>query len=158
MQVVPNGGSGVALAEIYDAEPSTGTPLINISTRGYVGSGEAGLTAGFVVAGDTPKRLLIRGVGPGLTAYGVAGALENPVLKVYQGSNVVAQNDDWQSAGENELASASAAVGAFALAKGSRDAAVIVTLAPGAYSGVVSPTGDASGAALVEVYELPVGQ
>ncbi len=88
---------------------------------------------GFVVNGNAPKRVLVRGVGPGLTGLGVAGALADPQLVVFQGSTVVAQNGDW-GAGPNtavELTAAATATGAFALTAGSKDAAILVTLAPG---------------------------
>lgn len=160
MEVIPNGGKGVALAEIYDADTAaTSSPLINISTRGYVTSGEGVLTAGFVVAGDAPKRLLIRGIGPALTSFGVSSALADPSVTIYHGNTVVAQNNDWQSDQVNatsaDIAAAAKAAGAFDLANGSHDAATIVTLAPGTYTAVVSGANGSSGAAMVEVYEMP---
>ncbi len=159
MEVVPNGGKGVALAEIYDADPAANSsPLINISTRSYVTSGEGVLTAGFVVAGDAPKRLLIRGIGPALTSFGVTNALADPSVTIYRGDTVVAQNNDWQTDQANatgaDVAAAAKAAGAFDLANGSHDAATIVTLAPGTYTAVVSGANGSSGAAMVEVYEL----
>jgi hypothetical protein len=159
MQVLPNGGSGVALAEIYDADAATSVPLVNISTRGYVTPGEGTLTAGFVVSGSTPKRLLIRGIGPALTAFGVANALANPSITIYQGNSVVAQNDDWETGQTGvsaaEVASATKTVGGFDLKSGSHDAATIVTLTPGLYTAAVTGANATSGAAMVEVYELP---
>jgi hypothetical protein len=159
MQVLPNGGSGVALAEVYDADTNPSGPLLNVSSRGFVGSGENVLTAGFVVGGSAPKRVLIRGVGPSLSAFGVTGTLANPVVKVYQGSTIVAQNDDWQTASAGgasaaDISAAATAVGAFQLTNGSHDAATIVTLPPGVYSAVVSSADSSTGAALVEVYQF----
>ena len=158
-------GDGVVLAEIYDAGEATADsqPLINISTRAYVDSGDAVLAAGFVVTGSGPKRVLIRGIGPTLATFGVAGALADPALRVYAGETLMAQNDNWQTAEPSsasrgitptELAAAAGTSGAFPLADGSKDAALILTLPPGAYSAVVSG-GGTSGTALVEVYELP---
>lgn len=152
-------GEGVGLVEIYDASdvPALETQqVINISTRAQVGAGEAALTAGFVVTGDVPKRVLIRGIGPALAAFGVAGALADPVLTVYRGSSVVAQNDNWQAPapGSAEIAPAAAAVGAFALANGSADAALILTLSPGAYTATLSGVNDTTGAGLIEIYQL----
>jgi hypothetical protein len=161
-----NGGSGIALAEVYDADASTSTsaPLINISSRAYVDSGEGVLVAGFVVTGDSPKRLLVRGVGPGLTGFGVGGVVADPVVKVYQNGVVVAQNDNWETgqpigsataASAADLSGAATKVGAFALTSGSKDAALLVTLPSGNYSAVVSGVNGTSGAGLVEVYEVP---
>lgn len=165
VQVGAGGGAGVALVEVYDTETTAPAQLINLSTRGFVSTGDSVLVAGFVIQGTASKRVLIRGVGPGLTAFGVAGALANSNIKVYQGSTLVAQNDDWGTpqavaggtapATAVEISAAATATGAFALGSGSRDAALLVTLPPGAYSAVVAGTGNTTGAGLVEVYEVP---
>lgn len=164
--VVANGGSGVALVEVYDAENTQpATQLVNLSTRGFVDTGDSVLVAGFVVQGDTPKRVLVRGIGPALTGFGVSGALSDSTVKVFHGSTLVAQNDDWgtplatpggaaPSSGA-DVAAAGTATGAFNLPAGSKDAALVVLLVPGAYSAVVSGAGDGTGAGLVEVYEIP---
>ncbi|HEY1108781.1 MAG TPA: hypothetical protein VGE76_09120, partial [Opitutaceae bacterium] len=111
------------------------------------------------------KRVLIRGIGPSLTGFGVAGALVDSTVKVYQGSTLVAQNDDWGTpqavaggtapATGAEISAAATATGAFALGAGTRDAALLVTLPPGAYSAVVAGSANTTGAGLVEVYEVP---
>lgn len=157
--VMPNGGDGVALAEVYDADPAATTDssgIINLSSRGQVDGEDNTLVAGFAVKGTAPRRVLIRGIGPALGSFGVAGALSDPTLKIYQNGQLVGQNDDWTSAGA-EVTTAATASGAFALAPGSKDSAIVLTLAPGAYSAVVSGAGNSSGAGLVEVYELPAG-
>ncbi len=169
-QITAN-GNGIALVEVYDA--STGVQLeteqlVNISTRGFVDTDDGVLVAGFVVTGSNPKRVLIRGIGPGLTAFGVPGAVADPVLKLYASPNSttpIAQNDNWGSpqtvtggatpATAAELTAAAAATGAFPLASASKDAAIVVTLNPGNYSAVISGTGNTTGAGLVEVYEIP---
>jgi hypothetical protein len=169
-QVVANGGTGVALIEVYDtAAVSTATgaqQLINISTRGFVDTGDGNLIAGFVVSGNAPKRVLVRGIGPALTSFGVQGAVANPTLKIYAAgsSTVIAQNDDWSTAQPinasqaaataAEITAASTAAGAFPLAANSRDAAVMITLMPGAYTAVVGGANDGTGAGLIEVYQL----
>ncbi len=164
----PSGATGVALAEIYDATENPQADyqrLINISSRGQVGGGENLLIGGFVVTGNSPKRVLIRGVGPALTPLGVSAVLADPALKLYQAGVVVAQNDNWETpvvvstsqtaATAATLREASGIVGAFALPAGSKDAALIVTLAPGVYSAAVSGVDASTGIALVEVYEIP---
>jgi len=169
MTVSDSGGSGIALAEIYDASENPQANyqrLMNISARGLVSSGEGVLIAGFVVTGNSPKRVLIRAVGPGLSKYGMSGVLADPQVTLYDSKlNVIVRNDNWgisvpsdAKAATNTTAEISTAVsgtGAFALDSGSKDASVIIALAPGAYTAMVSgPTGT-SGVALVEVYELP---
>lgn len=167
VQVVDRGTSGGnALVEIYDAgDLADGAArLVNLSSRGTV-SAQGSLIGGLVVTGTNSKTMLVRGVGPALTKFGVAGVLTNPKVAVYDGSGrEIVSNLDWQIANQPTIpeldygagiASASQAVGAFAFDSGSKDAALIVTLAPGAYTVQVTGEGGTGGAALIEVYELP---
>lgn len=155
------GANGVALVEVYDAGSTAVTAdtprLINISTRANVAGGEGLLIAGIVITGNSPKKILIRATGPALAAFGVPGALTDPLLKLYKGDAVLRQNDNWSdSAAEASLiAAAGSATGAFALTPGTKDAALLITLEPGAYTAQVSGVAGAAGAALVEVYEVP---
>lgn len=132
--------------------------LINLSCRARVGTGADILIPGLVVAGTAPKTLLVRAVGPTLSAFGVTGELADPTLTVFSGTTTVATNNDWSSGpGTAAVAAAATQAGAFALPLGSRDAALIVTLNPGAYTIQVAGIGNATGVALVEVYEVPTG-
>lgn len=121
--------------------------LVNIATLGKIGGG-TNLIAGTVI--DGPKRLLIRAVGPTLANFGVATAHPNPRLKLFKGQAVLASNDDWSGA---EVSDAAVHVGAFALASGTKDAAILITLEQGAYTVIVEGDGEL-GEALVEVYEV----
>jgi hypothetical protein len=157
-----NGATGVALVEVYDAADETTTTerrLINISTLAETGGGENTLIAGFVVSGSLPKRVLIRGVGPGLEQFGVPGALSDPQLQLFNKSGAaLAANDNWGSAGEAAtISAAQGQVGAFALPFGSKDAVLLLSLVPGSYTAQVTGVGPATGVALVEVYEVPEG-
>jgi hypothetical protein len=150
--------SGVALLETYDIDfnadaDALGRKLINISSRAQVGAGENVMFAGFFVLGPTPKRLLIRGIGPTLGAFGVTGVLADSQIFVRRSDGtLVASSDNWSGA---DVSSAAAATGAFALAAGSRDAALIANLAPGGYTVELSGVGGATGVGLIEVYEMP---
>lgn len=151
-----NGGTGVALVEVYDAGAGNAPRLTNVSARTQVGLGGDVLIVGFVVNGNVPKRLLIRAVGPTLGAFGVGGTLLDPVLEVRPlgNENIVALNDDWR--GTAALKTAFSSVGAFGFAAdASRDAALAIELPPGAYTATVSGKNNTTGVALVEVYELP---
>jgi hypothetical protein len=164
-----NDSGGLALAELYDAsvDPTALTQkLINVSSRGQVGAGNGALVSGFVVMGSVPKNLLIRGVGPSLATYGLAGLLADPVLNVYSSSGaLVATNNDWGTpvavnasqtpATAAALTAAAAQIGAFPLIAGSKDAAVMVSLPAGSYTAQVSGNGGSTGVGLVEVYEIP---
>jgi uncharacterized delta-60 repeat protein len=164
----PAAKGGILLAEIYDA---SATPLadparlVNLSSRGTVSPGAGALTVGFVVSGSTTKSLLIRGVGPGLAQFGVTDALADPVLSVFSGSDVVAQNSGWTDqsvSGPDQPAITAADIvamdqltGAFALSAQNPDTAVIVNLPPGAYTFEVTSASNATGEVIAEVYELP---
>lgn len=149
------GGFGLALAEIYDRDaPGAASRLVNVSTRGFVGAGAEALAPGFVIDGTAPKRLLIRAVGPGLTPFGVTGALADPQLGVIPAgqSFTVASNDNWD--GTAATAAMIAQAGAFPLTPGSKDAVIVVRLPPGGYTVTVSGINNTTGIALVEIYDL----
>jgi hypothetical protein len=126
--------------------------LRNLSTRGPVGTGNDILVAGFAVAGSTPKRVLIRAIGPTLAAFGVTGALADTRLDLFNGNTLVVANDNWGGAGD--VIAASNAIGAFPLATNSLDSVVVATLPPGLYTAQVSGVGGRTGVALVELYDL----
>ena len=154
------GTTGVALIELYDRDAASAfspQKVMNVSTRGVVSSGQGALIAGFVVSGTVPKKVLIRAIGPGLAAFNVAGSLADPVLRVIRSDNVVVrENDNWEVGNDSALlADASSRTGAFALAAGSKDAALLFSLPPGTYTAQVTGANNTGGVALVEVYEVP---
>ncbi len=149
-----NGQSGVALGELYDADVKSGTRLINVSARSFVGTGDDVLIVGFVISGEGPRKVLIRAVGPTLNEYGVTGTLADPTLQLFQGEKLLDQNDDW--GGSSTVAAAFSTAGAFQLnSPTSKDAALVVTLQPGVYSAIVAGSNGGTGEALLELYELP---
>lgn len=154
-----NNGTGLTLAEIYDATLSgsfTGTTprLINVSARTQVGTGSDVLIAGFVVGGTTGRTVLIRAIGPTLGVFGVGGVLADPKLELYSGATLVQQNDNW--GGDAQLTTVGSSVNAFGIADASsKDSIMLVTLAPGLYSAQVSGVNNTTGVALIEVYEIP---
>ncbi len=145
--------AGAVLIEAYDAGRGSAARLVNLSSRHRVGAGGDVLIAGFFVAGTGTQRVLIRAVGPGLTAFGVTGALADPRLELFDARGVrQAENDNWDAG----LAATFAQVAAFPLSAGSRDAAMVVMLSAGSgYTAHVSGVGGGAGEALVEIYELP---
>jgi hypothetical protein len=147
--------AGVALVEVYDLSGmQPGQKLLNIATRAAAGTGDNTLIAGFVVPPGTAKRVLIRGVGPGLSAFNVTGVLAQPVLTLISGGSTVATNTNWNtSADAAAITNASLQAGAFGLAN--NDSAMVVTLAPGNYTAQVTGVNNTTGVALIEVYELP---
>ena len=149
-----DGETGVALVEVYDAASDNAASLVNLSVRTFVGAGGEAPNLGFVVAGNTPKRVLIRAVGPTLGAFGVSGTLDDPQLELFKNGVRVGLNDNWE--GDAALSATFASVGAFGLTDvNSKDAVMLVTLEPGAYTVVASGVGGSTGIALVEVYDVP---
>ncbi|HZZ57188.1 MAG TPA: glycoside hydrolase family 9 protein [Opitutaceae bacterium] len=164
-----DGSTGVALAELYDADtPGPASRLVNISARAVVDGGTQTLMAGFVVSSGTTETVLLRGIGPALSQFGVAGSLPSPELVLYDGSGqIIATNTGWGNAaslGPSALAPSAgveaatpaimSSVGAFALPAGSADCALVATLPPGKYTVEVQGVA-AAGIALAEVYEIP---
>lgn len=157
MSLARTGGSaGIALVEVYDTDSNLASRLINLSARMQVTAGEGALIAGFVISGELPKTVLIRGIGPTLAAFGVEGTLPDPRITLFGAGGIIASNDDWEiGVPAAQTTEVFARVGAFPLPAGSKDAALIATLEPGAYTVQVTGGGDASGVALVEIYDLP---
>jgi uncharacterized protein (DUF1800 family) len=156
--------SGIAIIELYEIGATSGSNrLTSLSARAQVGTGAAVTIPGInISAGAGTRRLLIRAAGPALTALGVPGVLADPTLAVTNPCNTItyAANNDWGTPTGPTPASAAALAEAIAnytgypFAPGSRDSAVLVELAPGAYTVQVSGVGDTTGVSLVEVYDL----
>ncbi len=148
------GGSGVALLEIYDTDSAnTAAGLVNASTRAFVGRGDAVLIPGFTLSGAGTARVLVRAIGPTLGSFGVSDVLADPQLTLFAGASTVGGNDNWSTSGNaDELAAVASQVGAFALPRGSRDAALLVSLPAGSYTVSVSGVAATTGTAIVELY------
>jgi hypothetical protein len=124
--------------------------LGNLSTRGLVGTGDNVMIGGFIING-APVRVLVRGIGPSMAALGVPGTLQDPVLRLYSGQTLIAENDSWQTgecpveASENRKP------------KDPREACLVKTLNPGAYTAIVSGANGTTGVGLVDAYYLSGG-
>ncbi|MEY2880088.1 MAG: hypothetical protein RLZZ15_2468, partial [Verrucomicrobiota bacterium] len=128
--------------------------LINLSTRTQVGTGANVAVVGFVISAGSSKNVLIRAVGPGLGAFGVAGTISDPKIDIFDAAGkIILSNDNWATTTVGG-ATTFGSVGAFGLTTGSRDAALLAALTPGAYTAQVSGVGTATGIALVEVYDV----
>jgi hypothetical protein len=126
--------------------------LANISTRSQVGTGNDVMIAGFIIQGPTTKTVALVGTGPSLSSFGIANPLANPRLTVVRQSDqaVIATNDDWQS-GPN-----AAQLQAAGLAPSNPlEAAVLLTLSPGAYTATLDGVGAVpTGVGVVGGYEF----
>ena len=150
--------AGAGMIEVYDAsdprdwEDERSPRLVNLSARVQLATGQT-LIAGIAAGGNRPLRLLVRAAGPALRRFGVTQAMEDPRLSVYRADGtLLAANDDWELGSSGaEVAAAARASGAFAYDPGSRDAALLIDLPPGAAT--LHLTG-APGEALIEVYVI----
>ena len=147
----PGGATGITLVEMFDLDRSNfNVRPINVSTRGRVLSGDDVMIGGFVIGGNRPRRVIARALGPTLAARGIKQFLANPQLALYDSTGAeMYVNDDWRSSDQ-----AAAIIASTRQPADDRESAIIVTLAPGAYTAIVRGVGGATGIALVEVYDL----
>ena len=145
-----NDGTGIGLAEVYDLNQATPSKLANISTRGFVDTGENVMIGGFIVrpGGGTDTNVLVRAIGPSLGST-VANLLADPTLELHDGSGaLVAANDNWKDTQQAEIEATGIAP------TNDAESALVALLAPGSYTVIVRGSGDTTGVALVEVYSL----
>ena len=147
-----NNSTGIGLVEAYDLDQAADSKLGNISTRGFVETGNDVMIGGFIIgnSGGGAAKVVVRAIGPSLAAFGIAGALADPTLDLVDANGVVLRsNNDWQDSQRAEIE-------AVGLQPGNLQESVIVqTLAPGNYTAIVRGNANTSGVGLVEVYNLP---
>ena len=159
--VSDNMGGDVAYAATFNGEEDVyyvrvaplASQLLNISTRALVQTGEQVLIGGFIISGNEPKSVVIRGIGPSLTGFGVNGALTDPTLALHQGDTILATNDNWKVRADGS--SQEGEVEATGLAPtDDSEAAIVATLEPGGYTAILAGANAGTGVGLVEVYDL----
>ncbi len=144
-----NGGTGVGLVEAYDLDSTVDSKLANISTRGLVQTVDDVMIGGFILVGNDPQQVLVRAIGPELTAFGVTGALQDTTLELHDKDGVtIASNDDWKEAQQADIEATMLAP------KDDRESAILMTLTPDSYTAIVRGKNDTTGVALVEVYNV----
>jgi N-acetylneuraminic acid mutarotase len=155
-----NNMTGVALVEVYDLNTAASSILANISTRSFVQTGDNVMIGGFIVQGTTPKRVIIRAIGPELSGppFNIPNALANPSLELHdQTEALIASNDNWQhtiiggiitSDQVRDIRSSGHAP------TDGRESAIIAELPPGNYTAIVRGVNNTTGVGLVEVYDL----
>jgi len=144
-----NGASGIGLVELYATDPAATANPVNISTRGFVQTGDDVMIGGFIIGGGSLRHIAIRAIGPSLAAAGVANPLLDPVLELHDQNGVLMEtNDNWK-ANQGE-------VEATGLAPGDdRESVIVTTLSPGNYTAIVRGANGLTGVALVEAYDIP---
>jgi uncharacterized repeat protein (TIGR02543 family) len=145
-----NDGTGVAIVEVFEQDKPE-IPLVNISTRGQVQTVNNVMIGGFIISGDQPKTVLVTARGPSLAPFGITNPLANPKLEIFSGQTKIFENDDWETQAGG--ASAVSAIQATNVAPtDSKEAALLITLNPGAYTAIVSGVGAVTGVGIVEVF------
>jgi hypothetical protein len=151
-----NGGTGVGLVEVYDLAQAANSKLANISSRGFVDTGDNVMIGGFIVGGGTggstsTAKVIMRALGPSLP---VAGALSDPTLELRDGSGtLISSNDNWKTRPDGS--SQQAEIEATTIPPTNNlESAVVATLVPGNYTAIVRGNGNTTGVGLVEVYHL----
>ncbi len=139
--------TGVFIHPTGAAIPGAGR-LLNISTRLRVLAGDKALIGGFIVTGSAPKKVIIRGLGPSLTDKGVAGALQDPTLELFNQSGSLATNDNWKQTQQAAIAATGIPPAKDA------EAAIVRTLLPGSYTAILRGRSNSIGVGLLEVYDL----
>jgi arylsulfate sulfotransferase len=149
--VTGNGATpGIGLVELYDLSPQSNSTLVNMSTRGAVGTLDNVLISGFIVGDVEGATVIVRALGPSLASYGVSGVLSDPVLTIYDSTGAaIASNDNWQDddnailVQKNGLAPPNAS-----------ESALVLRLPAGAYTAIVSGANGGTGIGLAEVYTI----
>jgi hypothetical protein len=148
-----NGGTGVGLVEVYDLAQGANSRLGNISSRGFVDTGDNVMIGGFIVGGGSgdSARVLVRALGPSVP---VAGALGDPTLELHDGSGTtIATNDNWKT--RSDGVSQQAEIEATTIPPtNDLESAIVQTLPPGNYTAIVRGKNNSNGVGLVEVYNL----
>jgi hypothetical protein len=147
-----NNGTGIGLIEAYDLNPAGASRLANISTRALVDIGSNVVIAGFILGGNSGgDRIVLRGIGPSLSATGVANALADPTLELHDGNGaLLLANNNWQ---DDPNQAAELIASGLALTS-SLESGIAATLSPGLYTAVLAGVDNTSGVGLVEVYDL----
>jgi large repetitive protein len=152
-----NGGTGVGLVELYDLAQGANSKLVNISTRGFVDSGDNVMIGGLIVGGGESggvAKVIVRALGPSLGAAGVQGTLSDPTLELHNGDGTaIEDSDNWKMRldGSSDQAEITATT---IPPNNDLEAALVATLAPGNYTAVVRGKNNTTGIGLVEVYSL----
>lgn len=140
--------TGIGLAEVYDLDQGAPARLANISTRGFIETGNSVMIAGFII-GNQPTKVIVRAIGPSLTRAGIVSPLNDPMLELRDRDGaLIAANDNWRSDDETNIAATTLAPAEDA------EAALVRNLAPGNYTAIVRGANNSVGIAVAEVYQL----
>jgi hypothetical protein len=147
-----NNGVGIGVVEVYDLNPDANSILTNIGSRGFVDTGDNAMIGGFIVGGngEADARVVVRGIGPSLAAFGITNALQNPTLELKNANGAtLMSNDDWQQGQPAEISQLNLAP------SDSRESALVISLPHGNYTAILRGKNNTTGIAVVEIYNVP---
>lgn len=138
--------TGVGLIEVYDLDPAASSQLANISTRGFVQTGDDVMIGGIILVGNAPRRVIVRAIGPSLPT---TGNLADPTLEIAnQQGMIIATNDNWRSSQEAEI------IATAVPPTNDLESAIVVALPPAPHTAIVRGKDGTTGVGLVEVFAL----
>ena len=146
-----SGGTGIGVVEAYDLDQAASSKMANISTRGFVDTGDNAMIGGFIMGGNGGEngRVVVRAIGPSLGDFGISGALQDSVLELRDSSgSLVASNDNWQDSQQAEIEATGLAP------TDTRESVIVMQLTGGSYTAVVRGKDNTTGVAVVEVYNI----
>ena len=144
--------AGIGLIEIYDNNQAADSALANISTRGFVQTGNEVMIGGFILGGNNkPTRVAVRALGPSLSAFGLANVLADPTLELHDANGTtLISNDDWQS---DSTSAGQLNANGLGLPD-PKESGIFTSLPPGQFTAIVAGKNGSIGIALVEIYNL----
>jgi len=143
------GSTGIGLVEVYDLDAAGPAKVVNISSRGFVLTGDNVMIGGLIITGNDPSQLVLRGIGPSLGDFGVPDVLADPLLELRDGNgDLIRANNDWRDTQETALQNTGLAP------TNNQESAILISLAPGNYTAVVKGADGGTGNGLVEIYDL----
>lgn len=147
-----NGGTGIGLVEIYDTNQAANSQLANISTRGFVQTGDNVMIGGFILGGSTASTaIVVRGIGPSLSQSGLSNVLADPTLELRDSNGVLLiSNDNWQ---DDQVSAAQLAAHGL-VPQDPLESGIFASLPPGAFTAILSGTDNTVGLGLVEIYNV----
>ena len=143
IQLFATNGQGTSTMPLTFLRPTSG--VVNISTRLPIGTGENVLIGGFIIQGNAPKIVILRGIGP---STGIPEALQDPTLELHDSSNNVVFNDDWRQTQQDII------IATTIPPQSDRESAIVLGLDPGFYTAIVAGKDATTGIGLVEAYDL----
>ncbi|MEY2505462.1 MAG: large repetitive protein [Verrucomicrobiota bacterium] len=144
--------TGVGLVEVYDNNQSADSQLANISTRGFVQTGNNVMIGGFILGGSPNNtRVALRGIGPSLAQFGINPVLADPILELHDGNGTtLVTNDDWES---DPVSAAQLTEVGLGLSN-SKESGILTSLPPGAFTAILAGKNGTTGIGLIELYDL----